>query len=305
MNESQLTELLERAGERTTVGPPPIDAMRAGATRRRRRRTVAISMAAAASVVVAAGGTALLVAPGGDSQKVPAATKGTAGPPSVSSPMPRVTSGVWPGLRMVGLGQVAVTVPQDWGTNQTRCGVPQSDTVLINVWLTEACLVARQAGVESIEVGTGRPGPVEKFGFKPDEQFDIDGAPAQRQRTTCAPGSLDGPEVCTGIVFLPSTGVWFRAQSSTSAAEVDRILDRIVVVPGRIGVPEYQPALSNDDGSTGQKYADLLRGLGLRVDTKTVNSPNHTPGELLKVAPFPGTMLPLGATVTVTVVAKR
>jgi hypothetical protein len=159
--------------------------------------------------------------------------------------------------------------------------------------------------VESVEVGDGQPGPVEKFGFKPDELFDIDGVRAQRQRTTCAPGNLGGPEVCTGILFLPSTGVWFRAQSSTSAAEVDRILERIVVVPGRVGVPQYQPAMSNDDGSSGRKYADLLRGLGLRVETKTVNSPNHTPGELLNVAPFPGTMLPLGATVAVTVVAKR
>jgi hypothetical protein len=303
MNESQLTELLERAGDRTTVGPPPIDAMRAGATRRRRRRTTVISLAAAATVVAAVGGTAMLAGPGGDSQKVPAATKGTNLPPSVSNPS--ATNGVGAGTRLVGLGHVAIAVPQNWGTNQARCGTPQTDTVLVNEWLTQLCMVPRPGGVESVEVGAGAPGPVYRYNFKPDEQFEIDGVRAQRQRTTCTPGNVGEAQVCAGMVFLPSTGVWFRAESSTSAAEVDSILRRIVVIPSRVGVPEQHGVTSKDDGSSGRKYADLLRGLGLRVETKTTKSPGYTPGELLKVEPFPGTMLPLGATVTITVVAKR
>ncbi|MDX6279933.1 MAG: hypothetical protein QOH03_1004, partial [Kribbellaceae bacterium] len=294
---------LERAGDRTTVGPPPIDAMRAGATRRKRRRPAVISFAAAVSVVAAVGGTAMLVAPGGASQKVPAATKGTNLPPSVSSSSP--TNGVEAGIRLVGLGHVGITVPQSWGTNQARCGTPTSDTVLINEWFVQLCAIDRPAGVESVEVGDGEPGPVYRYGFKPDVRFEIDGVPAQRQRTTCEAGKPAGPLDCAGIVFLPSTGVWFRAESSTSAAEVDRILDRIVVLPSRVGVPEYAGSLSKDDGSSGQKYAGKLRALGLRVETVTAKSPNYTPGDLLKVEPFPGTMLPQGATVTITVVAKR
>jgi hypothetical protein len=299
MNESQLTELLERAADRATVGPPPIDAMRVGATRRRRRRTAVIALAAAVSVVAAVGGTALLVGPGGDPQKVPVATKGT------SQPVPTATMEVPLETRLVGLGHAAVQVPQNWGTNQARCGTPQSDTVLINGWLTQLCAMPRPAGVESVEVGGGDPGPAYRYGFRPDEQFEIDGVRAQRQRTTCTPGNLNGPQVCAGMVFLPSTGVWFRAESSTSATAVDNILRRIVVLPDRVGVPEYQGAMSKDDGSSGRKYSELLRGLGLRVTTKTANSPNYTPGELLGVEPFPGTMLPEGATVTITLVAKR
>jgi hypothetical protein len=297
MNESQLTELLEQAGDRTTVGPPPIDAMRAGAARRRRRRTAVISLAAAVSVVAAVGGTALLVAP--DSQKVPAATNL---PPTSSSSSP--TTGVEVGTRLVGLGHVAITVPQNWGTNQARCGTPTSDTVLVNAWFVQLCLVPRPDGVESIELGEGEPGPAFKFHFRAEELFEIDGVQAQRQRTTCTAGNPGGPPDCVGIVFLPSTGVWFRAESSTSAAEVDRILDRIVVLPSRVGVPEYAGAMSKGDGSSGQKYAGKLRALGLRVETKTAKAPGYTPGELLKVAPFPGTMLPDGATVTITVVGK-
>jgi hypothetical protein len=304
MNESQLTELLEQAGDRTVVGPAPIGAMRAGAARRRRRRTAVISLAAAAGVVVAVGGTALLVAPGTGPGKtqVPAATKGTS---HATNPVPTATNGVPAGRRLVGLGHVAVAVPPEWGTNQVRCGTPLSDTVLINGWLTQLCSIPRPDGVESVELGQGEPGPVYRFAFKPDEQFEIDGVLAQRQRTTCTPGNLGRAPVCTGSVFLPSTGVWFRAQSSTGAAEVDRILGQIVVLPDRVGAPEYAGAMSKGDGSSGRKYADKLRALGLRVETKTAQSPNYTPGELLKVAPFPGTMLPQGATVTITVVAKR
>lgn len=304
MNESQLTELLERAGERAAVGPAPIDAMRAGAARRRRRRTAVVSLAAAVSVVAAVGGTAMLVTPGDGSQKVPAATNGTNQPPKATNPVPTTTTEVPLTTRLVGLGHVAIEVPDGWGTNQARCGTPQVDTVLVNGWMTQLCAVARPAGVESVEVGDGEPGPVYKYGFTPDEQFQIDGVRAQRQRTTCQP-TADGPPVCRGIVLLPSTGVWFSAESSTSAAEVDRILERIVVLPDRVGVPEQYGVTSKDDGSSGGKYADLLRGLGLRVVTKTVNSPGYTPGELLKVEPFPGTMLLHGAKVTITVVAKR
>ncbi|WP_328320860.1 PASTA domain-containing protein [Kribbella sp. NBC_00382] len=304
MNESQLTELLERAGQRTAVGPAPIDAMRAGATRRRRRRTAVVSLAAAVSVIAAVGGTAMLVTPGDSSQKVPAATNGTNQPPKATNPVPTATNEVPLTTRLVGLGHVAIEIPDEWGTNQASCGTPQRDTVLINGWMTQLCAVPRPAGVESVEVGDGEPGPAYRYGFVPDEEFQIDGVRAQRQRTTCRPNP-GGPQVCRGIVYLPSTGVWFAVESSTSAATVDSILRRIVLIPSRVGVPEQHGVTSKDDGSSGRKYADLLRGLGLRVRTETVNSPNYTPGELLKVEPFPGTMLPLGAAVTITVVAKR
>ncbi|GAA0949330.1 hypothetical protein GCM10009554_47800 [Kribbella koreensis] len=307
MRESQLAELLERAGDRTVVGPPPIDAMRAGAARRKRRRTALVSLAAAATVVAAVGGTALVATPGGGSGKVPASSKST---PNLSNPVPTAINGtgtnaVPAGMRPAGLGHVAIAVPQGWGTNQVRCGTPQTDTVLIDGWLTQACAFPRPVGVDSVEVGDGEQELVYKYGFEPDEEFQIDGVKAQRQRTACWTGGAGGPQVCRGIVLLPSTGVWFSAESTTSAAEVDRILGRIMVLPDRVGVPEQHGVSTKDDGSSGRKYADLLRALGLRVETKTTDAPGYAPGELLKVAPFPGTMLPQGATVTITVAAKR
>ena len=35
--------------------------------------------------------------------------------------------------RLVGLGHAAIAVPDDWGTDATRCGVPMRDTVVIDV----------------------------------------------------------------------------------------------------------------------------------------------------------------------------
>jgi hypothetical protein len=233
---------------------------------------------------------------------VPAATKGTSQATNGTNPVPTATNGVPAGMRLVGLGHATIAVPQAWGTNQAKCGTPQSDTVLVNEWLVQLCSVPRPSGVESVEVGDGAPGPKYRYGFHADETFEIDGVRAQRQRTTCEPGT---PQFCAGIVFLPTLGVWFRAESSTSAEEVDRVLGRVMVMPDRVGVPEYAGALSKGDGRSGQKYADLLRGLGLRVETRTAASPNYTPGELLKVSPFPGTMLAPGSTVTITLVAKR
>lgn len=277
MNESKLTELLEQAGERTTVGPPPIEAMRAGATRRRRRRTAAISLAAAAAVVVAVGGTALLTAPGTN----PEQTK-----PPVASQAPEQ-------LRLVGLGHVAIAIPREWGTNQHRCGTPQRDTVMINLGAINLCLPPRPSGVESLQLGTGKPGKYDPK-FSADEIFEIDGVRAERQRTTC---TKTGDLLCSGMVFVPSLSVWFQVESSTSAAEVDRVLQRIRVVPDLVGVPAV-------DALDKQAYTDLLIAQGLRPEARIVKVSQNTLEQIIEVSPAAGTMVKPGSKVTFTVTER-
>lgn len=282
MIESELTELLDRAGERTNVGPPPIEAIHAGATRLRRRRTVAVSVASAAAVAAAAGGTALVASPGTspEDSQLPAAS------PSM---------GVMPaGMRLVGLGHVAVAVPEQWGTNQVRCATPQQDTVVIDLGNIPACMAYRPAGVESVQVASGPP-PVD---FHADETSEVDGVRAERQRTRCT--ATFGVTLCRGAVFIPSLGVWFRAESSTAAGEVDRLLERIQIVPDQVGVPEFQTAPIRD----AQKYADALTELGLEPKVRTGKSAGAPPGAILAVSPAPGTMLTPGETVTITVAER-
>lgn len=288
MTEPTWAELLERAADRTAVGPPPLQTMRAAAARRRRRLALAATTLGAAAVVAVIGGTAVLTTPGvGPQEPSP--------PPASDGPAPLPA-----GTRLVGLGTVAIVVPQEWGTNQTRCGTPQKDTVVINVGAVDSCAIARPEGVESVEVVQGEP----RFDFRADSTVQIDGEEAQRQRTTCTRDTIGGVRVCSGTVYFPAHGALFRAESSTSPEEVDRILDQIRVDPERVGVPAFQPLAVNTQGRSGEKYAALLTEQGFDVQVHTRKITAGTPGYVLDASPTPGTMLAPGSSVTITVISE-
>ncbi|TKK74319.1 PASTA domain-containing protein [Kribbella jiaozuonensis] len=276
-----LTDLLERTAEQTPVGPPPLDTLYSGAARRRHRRTA--GLVAAVAVVAVIGGSTLLT------------SRGPIAP--VTSPTPAPAP---PAMRMVGFGHAAIAVPADWPTNKSQCGTPKQDTLLIDDPSAALfCGAFRPAGVESVELYYGRP----RVDFRADEKFQIGGVPAERQRTTCSVSNYPkaNTTTCGSTVSIPSLKVWFRADSSTSAAEVDRMLARIAIVPDRTGVPSFQSLRVDLNGPTGSAYAAVLRQVGLKSQIYTLRSPNYPPGEVLKVSPAPGTMLKPGATVAVVV----
>ncbi|MGY4765555.1 PASTA domain-containing protein [Kribbella sp. CWNU-51] len=273
MNESKLTELLERADEQAAVGPSPLDAVGAGATRGRRLRTVLASAAAVTTVLAVIGVTNVLTA------------SGQSGGVTIISPEPEPAA-----MRLVGFGHAAIAVPKVWGTNFSRCGTPRKDTVLVDdSSAMSSCHMRRPKDVDTVELSS-----TPTIDFHADETFTIDGVRAERQRTTC-------PEVrlCRAAVGIPSLQVWFRAESSTSADEVDRTLARIEIVTDRIGVPSYQ---SLDERPTGAAYAKVLARMGLQTAFLTRTSPSYLVGQVFGVSPRPGTLLEPGDTVTVTVV---
>jgi hypothetical protein len=197
-------------------------------------------------------------------------------------------------MRLVGQGHAAIAVPQSWGTNQSMCGTPRRDTVLIaDPSEVQFCLAFPVAGVDSVRVDTTL-----RTGFRADETLTIDGVQAQRQRTTCGDDNYRHVMVCSATVWMPSLQVWFEAQSSTSAAEVDRILSRIVIVSDRVGVPIYSSDAMPDSGA---EYAAVLQRLGLKVSFRSVKNLNYPRGSVLGVTPAVGTMVANGTTVTVTV----
>ena len=286
MTDDKLSELLERAGARVEVGAPPVAALLAAGARRRRRHALATVGAAAAAVVAVVAATTLL----------PSATPGPPGPrPPVARPTGISTP---PGTRLVGLGHAAVAVPLAWGTNRSRCGVPQHDTVVIDEGAVLACAIGRPRGVESVELGQGRA----RFDFTADRTVSVDGVTAQRQDTTCRRGGIGPGRLCAGTVYLPTLRVWFRAESSTGPRAVDRILQGIRVLPGLVGVPGFQTVNVSAQKGAQASYLRALRAAGLtaRVRTQTVHAVD--PGYLLGVSPAPGTMLHPGDVVTVTAV---
>lgn len=199
--------------------------------------------------------------------------------------------------RLVGLGHAAIAVPDDWGTNATRCGVPMRDTVVIDAPIVPLCGAPAPTGVDSVEVTQGEPG----FDFTADETVIVDGERAYRHVTTCAADAFGDSRVCSGMVYIPSLRVSFRAESSSSAGEVSRILSRVRILPDRVAVPGYQTVASTHQERSGEKYVDELREAGLKAQIQTRRRPAGLAGFVLGASPQPGTMLRPGTVVQVTV----
>jgi hypothetical protein len=281
-NNSNLSELLEHSAERVNVRPPSVIQIIEDASRQRRRRAWAV--ASVATLACAAAITALLALPGSLSEP--------------SQPVgPANQAETIPATRLVGLGNVAIAVPNEWGTNDTHCGTPMSDTVVINVDVTAACAALYPEGVESVELRYGEPYSYMRF----DRTIEVDGVRAERLNTTCS--TYRETHVCSGALNFPSLDVWFYAESSTSAAELDRILKQVRVVPDMVGVPAFAQIGDEARRHTQELYLDALAEAGLKADIQTQSYPDAPPGFVLDVSPAPGTMLLPGDIVTVTVVA--
>jgi hypothetical protein len=91
MTEQNLTDLLERAAQRTPVGAPPTAQLLARYHRLRRRRTAVTTAAASVAVVAVVGGTALLSGPGSRYDPGPAGTSVSPAPTEggTASPAPK------------------------------------------------------------------------------------------------------------------------------------------------------------------------------------------------------------------------
>lgn len=205
-------------------------------------------------------------------------------------------------MRVIGIGHAAIAVPAGWASDQLRCGTPQADVAYLDPGAVRLCLAARPRGVESVLLLQGLPASKD---FHADDTFSIGGVQAERQRTRCArhPTSAN---LCVGIVVIPSHNVTFRVESSTSAAEVDRLLQRIMIMPDRVAVPGFLTIDAAGNRPTAEQHADTFRGLGLKPEIRwtpqPVGSKDPPSGSILGVSPAPGTMLTSGATVTITAV---
>lgn len=292
MTDHDLSDLLDRLGERTDVGTPPTAAMIARAARLRRRRTAVGAVVAAASVLAVVGGTMIVAStPTGDDGEVPEPGPETSAP--TTEPVPA-------GMRLVAFGRIGILIPEGWATNATRCGTPTKETVVVDEGVVRTCLWIAPKVHDSVWVAQGA-GSAPRDG----ESVTIGGLEASWTAARCEPDGAS-QTVCSGSVMFPDEGVWFRARSAT-AAGVDRILDRVTPVPdGQVGVPGTSQILYGRDTQdhSGKLYGDLLRGTGLQVRYLEEVRAAFTPDFILGVEPAPGTVVPVGSTVTVHVVGE-
>lgn len=280
MDQQQLSDRLEGRVADLPVGAPPLDAMRA-AVRRRRSRVMVV----AAAVTVAALGTGAAVWRAADPDPRPPVASET---PDIDVPPA--------GHRYVGVGSAVIAVPDDWGTNETECGTPMEDTVVIDQGAICMALVPRPADVESVEV---RPLNSDIDDFRSWTETEIDGERAYR-----SPVESEGG-VAFGSVYVPAYVATFVAQSSSAdaVAAVEQILDGIAILDEHTTVPVFND-LAFQRGPIGTSMADLymarLEELGLAVEVAEKASPME-PGTVLATDPAVGTVVAPGDTISVTV----
>lgn len=282
MTDRDLTDLLERLGERVEVSPPPLAAMTRAADRTRRRRAAWVVGGAAAAVAVVAAGTQVV----GDGM-----TDGR--DPAPSSPAARP---VPDGMRLVGIGHAAIAVPEEWGRNHLGCGTPTKNTFALDVGVIPACLIPRPADVDAVWLH-------QDSAFGRGEEIEIDGIRATRTSVTCSSGEHEGTVVtCSASVYIPSENVRFDASSSTSRERVDEILDEVRILDEKVGVPPYN-SLTWD--MPFKNYARHLREYGLEPVKVERRIQGPAAGRVIEVSPGPGTVLPEGSAVRVVVQAPK
>lgn len=239
--------------------------------------------------------------------------------PVPEQPQPSETAGTisdalrdQPDGRWVGRGHTAVLVPSEWTTNDTRCGTPQSHTVVVDVGAICLAQVPRPAGVESITLWESPD-----LESKPDagREVTLNGVEARVWEATCrpleqleAPGSPSAApeELCTAHLWVEADAVQFVAEAAT-AERADELLStvrsdpRLRALPGpnAFWLREQDRDPEADDKRFGARYVRSLRTLGFAV--KVERKAGDMDGWVVGTDPKPGTMVEPRAQVTVTI----
>jgi hypothetical protein len=283
MNEPHLIDLLERTGNAVPVPPAPVHEMVASARRSRRTRTwslVGASSVAAAVVVALAVFIPTLTGSGNN------------------VPEPLNTGAIPAGTRLVGIGHVAVAVPQSWATNKLYCGTPQKDTVIIDTGAAvEACAATRPKNVDSVLLTSGEPKGVSSY-----RDVSVSGVAAKAQDVGCTDRTLGHVLTCSAAVYIPSEDVTVRVGSSTSADVVDRLLRQIYVLPDEVAVPGF---MSINNAHATANYQQRLDEAGLVAEIRFVRGTGWPPGFVSTTSPVPGQMVAPGTQVKVDVASTR
>jgi hypothetical protein len=288
MNDDDATRLLNQLAERVSVGPAPVeDVIRSGQKARvHRRRTTVFAVAASVALVLVGGiGIRQLLQPGGHVAAV-------AGPDATAAPAPA-------GTRLVGIGHAAIAVPEGWGTNQTMCGKPQANTVVIDQGVVPLCATTLPQTVSDVRLQVS-PDLSNSPEFTIAAPITVDGVTAMKTSLRCtSEGSLAShrSKLCTQSLWIEQEQAQFTV-TSPHADTVRRLLDSVRIDEGYVAVPfTYNQASVRD----AQSFVEAAKSLGLQVQTRFDRASNSPAGWIVGVDPAVGSMLKPGATVQVTV----
>lgn len=290
LNDDRTRDLLRSAVSGLTVTTPPAEELVRRGRQSRRRSRAATALGAAAAVTVVAVGSVLV----SDLAQTPVGP--TATPPTMPiATKPSAHNGLVtpPGTRLVGMGPVAVAVPDSWGTNNARCGTPLADTVVFETTGTRDCLVPPR-DVSSVHFG--RIGMWEPRRWEQNATTTMDLGGVEITRSDIGPYD-EGPgepayDFAVGVVTVPGHDVAMWVVS-TDRELIRRILDSIRDIPaGYVAVPVPSPP---------ELTSSFEEDAGLDVRRVTVYRAGLAPGVLLSSDPAFGSIVPAGSSVTHTV----
>lgn len=290
LTDDRTRDLLRSAVADLTVSDAPADELVRRGRQTRRRTRVAAVVGGVAAVGLIAVGSAVVADMGGVANE-PAATQPTA---PTETPPPSTQNGLVtsPGTRLVGMGPIAVAVPQSWGANDIRCGTPLSDTVVFSTGARD-CLV-EQRDVSSVHFG--RIGRWEPRTWERNATTAMDLGEIDITRSEIGPyhEGLGEPTYpfSVGVVTVPDYDVAMWVVS-TDEELIRSVLDSVREIPsGYVAVPVRSAA-----SRTWPYEADA----GLDVRQVSVYREGVSPGVLLSSDPPLGSIVPRGTRVRLTV----
>lgn len=278
------TNALLRQLDAVDPGTPPVGhLLTAGKVAQRRQRRTVIAGTAAATAVIVGGGavaTQVLTSPSDTNRRDITATQGLDTPP---------------GTRLVGLGRVAVAVPDTWATNAASCNTPIRDTYYFP--FPQDCQAAAQPDVSSIAISNTEN--AEATPVVPDLQRDgtVDGHDVLSSGVICTPGQN---EPCFESFGIPDLDTWFTVRiprSENAITTIEAIRDSLTVLRDSHTTVPFVPYGTEEQVTTAMREAGLVTEVEYTTCPATADC---VPG-LTGTSPEVGTAVREGSTVTLTV----
>ena len=290
MTEHQPT-LLEDL-DQTSVGHVPIEQLVAGGRAvKRRKRRAAMAGAIAATALVVGGGTIAGQALTGSSNRPnndPVAADASKDPA-------RRDDRALGDTRLVGIGEVAITVPTEWASNAASCNTPVRDTYYYPY--PQDCVHIEHGRVSSVAIADGpfAEAGIGLDGLRPAGQ--LGGYDVVESEAIC---ELRDPGSCTQTFAISDLDAYFHVTVDTEdggEATLATIRDSLTVLAVEQTVIPFVPY------GDPEKVVNALNTAGFTVITESDTCPPNASclDGVTTVEPAVGTVVATGSTVTVTV----
>ena len=175
------------------------------------------------------------------------------------------------GTRWVGMNDVVVAVPEDWGTVIQPCEPPDGGTVAFRGRDTVVmdCGDYPTRGVSSVSIAATMSGAI-PLGRRTDLFMKIDGVRLSHSGVKCRRG---GP--CETTFLVAGTGAVFRVvgQGRDGDSLVETIRDSVTRLPDGLTTVPYI-----EYGSSHDKAREQLAAAGLTAQVPEVNFPSYVTG---------------------------